>query len=212
MKQAAGIVKELGGMCRTALAVGACVAAPAAFAQDAAPAQAELAPATVASGAAAGEPPLRLELSAAQLPRFEPSDAAGTGPRLDLTLLPPRSSVGLALGMGNLPTAQPQGSPAFAAANRPTLDVGVTVRHTLDNSRQIDVTAWRRMTPEPDAYTLIQQQQPRYMARVEMNLKPASKTGLVAERGFLGVQLGGGAKLSLKRKDGRPMLYYRTSF
>jgi hypothetical protein len=205
----AGHVREMGGMCRLALALGACLAAPWALAQEASPA----AGAGHAAAAAAEEQPLRLELNAATLPRFDPVDASNTTSRLDLTVLPPRrSAVGLAVWMTNLAAPNPQAASNFAN-QRPALDVGVHVRHTLDSNHQIDVTAWRRMTPQqPDAYTLIQQQQPRYLARVEMNLNAARKRGLAADKGFLGVQLDSGARLSLKRKHGGPMLYYRNSF
>ena len=37
------------------------------------------------------------------------------------------------------------------------------------------------------------------------------KAGLTFDRG-IGFQLQSGARISIKRKDGRPMVYYRTSF
>lgn len=200
-----GIVREWSELCRIALLAGSCLAAPAAWSQEAI---------ETADAAAAGEAPLRLEVTAATLPRFDPVDAASSASRLDLALLPPRpSAVGLALGMSNLPPQNPQMAAALGGAGRPNLDVGVHVRHTLDSNHQIDVTAWRRMTQQPDAHTLIQQQQPRYLARVEMNLNNSrKKTPLLADKGFLGVQLDSGARLSLRRKNGGPMLYYRNTF
>jgi len=199
-----GMRWELGGKCRMALLAGACLAGPAALAQEAVEAEAQ----------AATEAPLRLEVTAATLPRFDPVDSATSASRLDLSLLTARpSAVGLAVGMSNL---SPQNTPAptaLGAAVRPALDVGVHVRHTLDSNHQIDVTAYRRMTQQPDAYMLVQQQQPRYMARVEMNLNNSRKKApLVADKGFLGVQLDSGARLSLRRKNGGPMLYYRNTF
>jgi len=200
-----GIVRELGAHCRIALLAGACLAAPAVCAEDAT---------ETADASQGAEAPLRLEVKAATLPRFDSVDSASSASRLDLTLLRPnRSAVGLALGMSNLSSQNPQVGAALGNANRPNLDVGVHVRHTLDNNHQIDVTAWRRMTQEPDAYTLIQQQQPRYLARVEMNLSNSrKKSPLAADKGFLGVQLDSGARLSLRRKNGGPMLYYRNTF
>jgi len=200
-----GMRWELGGKCRMALLAGACLAGPAALAQEAV---------GTAEAQAAAEAPLRLEVNAATLPRFDPVDSATSASRLDLSLLPPRpSAVGLALGMSNLSPQNPQPATALGTAARPALDVGVHVRHTLDSNHQIDVTAYRRMTQQPDAYTLIQQQQPRYLARVEMNLNSSrKKTPLLADKGFLGVQLDSGARLSLRRKNGGPMLYYRNTF
>ena len=67
------------------------------------------------------------------------------------------------------------------------------------------------MAAEPDAYALVQQQEPVYGARVEMRLAPA-KSPLLFDRGFVGMQLQSGARISIKRKDGKPMVYYRSSF
>ena len=36
--------------------------------------------------------------------------------------------------------------------------------------------------------------------------------GLVAERGFLGLQLESGARITVRRSGGKPMLYYRSKF
>jgi hypothetical protein len=102
--------------------------------------------------------------------------------------------------------------PAGYAAIRPSVDLGLTWRHTLHRQQQIDVTAWRRMPTEQDAYTLVQMREPVYGARVEMKLSSARKAGFNVERGFIGMQLESGAKISVKRKDGRPMVYYRTAF
>ena len=54
--------------------------------------------------------------------------------------------------------------------------------------------------------------QPTYGARVELNLSPVRKSGLALDRGFVGMQLEGGARITIKRKDGRPMVYYRSAF
>jgi hypothetical protein len=42
--------------------------------------------------------------------------------------------------------------------------------------------------------------------------KSSTKAGLAADLGFIGLQLEGGARISIKRKHGGPMVYYRTSF
>jgi hypothetical protein len=156
-----------------------------------------------------------IALSAAALPRFDALEGATGSPRLALNLLPPRRS---ALGLSavlNSPADPAPGSPrpGFGNATASSFDLGVMWRHTTGNDRQIDVTAWRRMTPAPDAITQIQQQQqPTYGARIEMQLKPARVPGLAAEAGFLGIQMQGGGRLMLRKKDGRPTVVYRVKF
>jgi hypothetical protein len=112
------------------------------------------------------------------------------------------------LGLAS-PSAAPQ---PLGLQARAAVDLGVRWTQRLQSQRQIDVTAWRRLTGPDDAYSLIQMRQPVYGARVEMNLAPASKSGFALDRGFIGMQLEGGARITVKRKDGRPMVYYRTSF
>jgi hypothetical protein len=68
------------------------------------------------------------------------------------------------------------------------------------------------MTAADDDYSLAQMREPVYGARVEMNLAAARKSGFALDRGFLGFQLESGARISVKRKDGRPMIYYRSAF
>ncbi|OYU72802.1 MAG: hypothetical protein CFE45_39080, partial [Burkholderiales bacterium PBB5] len=86
-------------------------------------------------------------------------------------------------------------------ASAQPLDLGVQWRQPLLKDRHVDITAWRRMTPEPDALTLIRQREPVYGARVEINLQ-GKKRGLVADRRFIGLQLDSGARITLRRKDG----------
>jgi hypothetical protein len=45
-----------------------------------------------------------------------------------------------------------------------------------------------------------------------MKLGDGNKSFLNTAGGFHGFQLESGAKISVKRKDGRPMVYYRTAF
>ena len=155
-----------------------------------------------------------LELSAA-LPRFDAAEGAGGTHRLALSLLPPRRS---ALGLSavlNAPAGTVPGTPraGFSATAPTSVDLGLLWRHTTDNDRQIDVTAWRRMGPAPDTAAPIQpQDQPLYGARVEMQFKPARVPGLVADAGFLGFQMQGGGRLMLRKKDGRPTVVYRVKF
>jgi hypothetical protein len=202
-------VRETRWAHRAAIAITMGAAAFAACAQDAVPADAGLAQA--ASAATAAEAPLRLELSASERPRLDSTESSAGNPRIDLSLLPAtRSAVGLAVGMSGLSSPSPT-SLAGANVPGPALDLGLHMRHTLESNHRIDVTAWRRVNSQPDAYTLIQMQQPRYGARVEMNLKPQRK-GLLADRGFVGLQLEGGGRISVRRKHGGPMFYYRNTF
>lgn len=113
-------------------------------------------------------------------------------PRLSLTLGTPM----VLPGMGAGPQA---------------LDLGVQWRQPVIQDRHVDITAWRRITPQPDALTLIRQREPVYGARVEFNLK-AKKRGLVADRRFIGLQLDSGARITIRRKNGNPVLYYRAQF
>ena len=203
MKQAAGWESSV--TLRRWAAIAACAACPCAWAQaDSAP---------IDMLAAAPEAlPARLEVSTLRLPRLDGLDPGSSGPRLNLSLLPPRrSGLGLAVGMGGFaPPPGVAGQPTPASMN---LDVGLHWRHTTDDNYQVDVTAWRRINPQPDAYSLVQLRQPTtYVARVELNLNSARRKGLVADRGFLGLQLENSARISLRRKNGGTMLYYRLKF
>lgn len=165
-------------------------------------------PAAAAPGRA--EASLQMELQASAPPRLASGDTGLQAPRLDLLLRASgRGGLGLAIGMSGV-AARTVPAPGYAPL-RGGMDVGLHWRHTLRNDDQIDVTAWRRMAPAPDAYTLIQQRQPVYGARVEMKLTPVRKAGLTLERG-IGFQLESGAKISIKRRHGGPMVYYRTAF
>jgi hypothetical protein len=153
----------------------------------------------------------QLEVTATTLPRFDSVDNATSSSRLDMTWLPPRrSALGLSLGMTS---PDGLGLAPFAPRNGPTqsVDLGLHWRYTLDSNYRVDVTAWRRLVP-PDALTMVQTHEPTYGARVEMQLGSGGKRGLVADRGFLGLQLESGARLTLKRSGGKPMVYYRSKF
>jgi hypothetical protein len=199
--------RESGATYRLLMVAATCAACHAAFAQQADPVMASV---DTAALAARTESMPRLEVTRSTLPRLEGLDSSTSGPRLDLTLLPPRRSVGLALGMSGFQPQQPLAGQLPPSMN---FDVGLTYRHTTENNYQLDFTAWRRVPQQPDAMTLVQQRmQPTYLARVELNLSGGSRSGLVADRGFLGVQLENGARISLKRKDGGAMVYYRKKF
>ncbi|MBI2768559.1 MAG: hypothetical protein HYX47_02955 [Burkholderiales bacterium] len=159
--------------------------------------------------------PARLEVSSGVLPRIDGAtrgERADRVERIDMSLLSPgNSGLGFAVGLSNLspPNAPMMGTQLDLA---PGLSLGVQWRHTLEGRNRIDITAWRSVTPPTDAISLIQQRQPVYGARVEMSLAPLRKTGLVVDRGFIGLQLESGARVTLKRNGGKPMMYYRNKF
>jgi hypothetical protein len=151
----------------------------------------------------------RMEVQASALPRLEAQDGGFQAPRVDVSLFPANSGgVGAVLGMSGFSAKQPVTVGMVPA--RPSVDVGVRFTHKLQSLNQIDVTAWRRMNTPDDAYTLIQVREPVYGARVEMNIKPSSM--IAFDRSAIGLQLEGGARISIKRKNGGPMVYYKTSF
>jgi hypothetical protein len=95
------------------------------------------------------------------------------------------------------------------SAPRGSVDLGLQWRQPIAG-QQIDVAAWRRVAPQPDALSLIQQQDTVYGARLEMKLKPAKKNFL-ADR-FIGVQLDSGARIGIRKSNGNPTVYYRNQF
>ena len=151
------------------------------------------------------------EVSALSLPRFDNIDGTSRSSRINMTWLAPRrSSLGLSVGMSNI-DGLGMTTPAPMGSVGPSVDLGFHWRHTLDSNYRLDITAWRRMGPT-DAVTLVQSRQPTYGARVEMQISSLPSSGLVADRGFLGLQLESGARITVKRSGGKPMLYYRTKF
>jgi hypothetical protein len=196
---------KLRGPCWS-LALVACAASAPVTAQAQAPGPTDVLPAQ----ARPDPQPFRVEVRTSTLPRFEAQDSGFQAPRVDVSLSP-ADGRGLSPVLGfSAGTAAP--SPTGLPPQRPSLDVGLRWSYPL-LSQQIDVTAWRRMnTTDDDAYTLAQTRQPTYGARVELDLSPVRKSGLALERGFVGMQLEGGARITIKRKDGRPMMYYRSAF
>lgn len=179
---------------------------PGASAQEAAPLPAH----TIAAGART-EAPMRVQVQTSSVPRLEGQDSGFQGPRVDVSLFPANArGLGAVIGLSGSALSQPQA--VGPAPNRTSVDLGVRWSHKLQNQNQIDVTAWRRIEGADDAYTLIQAREPVYGARVEMNIKPVKLGMFGIDRGFVGLQLESGARISLKRKDGRPMVYYRTAF
>ncbi len=187
-----------------ALALGFIAAGPLAWAQEATPSMQDR---VVAETRA--DQGFRMEVNSSTLPRLDAQDSGFQAPRVDLSLSPHNRGLGVVLGMSNFGLRSAVQPNSFAS--QPSMDLGLRWRQMV-YSKQVDVTAWRRMTTDDDAYSLIQQRQPMYGARVEMNLGDGNKSRLNAIGGFLGFQLESGAKISVKRKDGRPMVYYRTAF
>ena len=159
--------------------------------------------------------PAQLEVLSTNLPRFDNVDGSTRTSRIALTWLPPRQpGLGLAMGMtlGMTNRTAPGwfgGAPSLGSSS--SVDLGFHWRYTLDRQYRIDFTAWHRMAPT-DAIDLVHSREPTYGARVEMGLWSLPKRGLIADRGFIGVQLDGGARITVRRSGGRPMLYYRANF
>jgi hypothetical protein len=158
-------------------------------------------------GAGRGDPGVRVEVQASSLPRFDAQDAGFQAPRVDLSITPfDRHGNGLGAVFGlTSPSAGPGLQP------RTGVDVGLRWSQLLQSQR-VDITAWRRMNSADDAYTQILMREPVYGARVEMNLAGGQHSGLAMDLGFVGFQMESGARITIKRKDGRPMVYYRTAF
>ena len=159
---------------------------------------------------APSEPPpgVRVQVRTSSLPRLDAPETGFHAPRVDVSLSP-ASGKGLApvLGMSTAALTSPG-----LQQQRTGLDVGLRWSHGLQSQHQIDVTAWRRMNVPDDAYSLAHRSQPVYGARFELNLTPVRKPGLAIERGFVGMQLEGGGRITIRRRNGGPMVYYRTNF
>ena len=203
MEKFADVRRErLSGRC-AAIALGFAAVCPLAWAQETVSSMQERARAETQA-----DPGYRLEVNSSTLPRFDAQDSGFQAPRVDLSLQQNRG-LGVVLGMGSIGLRSATQPNSFAS--QPSLDLGLRWRQVV-HSKQFDVTAWRRMTTDDDAYSLIQMRQPVYGARVEMRLGDGNQAKLNAIKGILGFQMEGGAKITVRRKDGRPMVYYRTSF
>lgn len=165
----------------------------------------------VAQAFVPGDEGPRMEMSTSTLPHFDSVDGATRSSRVDMTLLPtPQSTLGPSIAMTSVDGRGLSANRAFAGS--PTsVDLGLHWRYTSDGKHRVDITAWRRLNPV-DAANLVQSADSNYGARVEMHLDAAHKSGFVADHGFLGFQLEGGARITLRKSGGKPMLYYRTSF
>ena len=193
--------RTLGRLAVVALLLWACDAIAAPEPRDAQP------QATTVAGEL---PHPALEITSSTLPSFE-LDRAPHSSRVDLSLMPrTRSAVGLSLGISTTPAPATGFVPNPQASQ--SLDLGLQWRYSLDSGQRFDVTAYRRL-PDRDALSLVQSQDPAYGARFEMALGSSRlRKGFVADHGFVGLQLESGARLTVKRSGGVPMLYYRNTF
>jgi hypothetical protein len=149
----------------------------------------------------------QFEVTTSTAPRFD-NDSSQRAPRIDMTLLShERPALGLSLGVSNLDRSVFGGGAPFAATG-PSADVGLHWRS--GGNYRVEVSAWRHLAT-PDALEMVLQRQPTYGARFEMQL-PSARNGFVADHGFLGMQLESGARITIRRKEHVPMLYYRSQF
>ncbi|MFC5497481.1 hypothetical protein ACFPOE_08045 [Caenimonas terrae] len=197
-------------LCGLLAAIGAaCAAEPADWVSQ----TASLTPAPLAAaGSPAPATGSTIEISASNLPRFDNFDGSSrTQQRLDMALLSPgRSAFGVTMGVTGLAPSR-YGFNAGSTEGTAGVNLGLQYRYIIDNNRRVDITAWREMNRPNDALAMIQSRDAGYGARVEMQLSGAHSP-LVAERGFVGMQLDGGARITVKRSMGRPMVYYRNQF
>jgi hypothetical protein len=151
----------------------------------------------------------QFEISTSSAPRFD-ADGQQRPPRIDMTLLSRnRPSLGLSLGLSNFDGSPFAGGSPFAPPG-PSADVGLHWRSASSGNYRLEVSAWRHLAT-PDALEMVLQRQATYGARFEMQL-PSPHHGFVADRGFLGMQLESGARITVRRKEHVPMLYYRNQF
>jgi hypothetical protein len=172
---------------------------------------ARVTPVPLAAGGAGAGTGSVIEISSSKLPRFDNFDGSNrTQQRLDMALLSPgRSAFGVTMGVTGLAPSRYGFNAGAEGLNG--VNLGLQWRYIFDNNRRVDITAWREMGRPNDALALVQSRDAGYGARVEMQLS-GSHSPLVAERGFVGVQLDGGARITLRRNSGRPMVYYRNQF
>lgn len=188
------------------------VAALALWACDAraTPAPRDAQPKSDATVVAGDFPRPSLEISTGTLPSFD-IEGGTHASRADVTVMPRAgANVGLSLGINAAPPPQP----GFAPYSQPSqsLDLGLRWRYTSGAGQRFDVTAYRRL-PDSDALSMVESRDPSYGARFEMALAPPQlRKGFVAPHAFVGLQLEGGGRLTIKRSGGVPMIYYRNTF
>lgn len=167
---------------------------------------------TDGAGSAGVAPNSVIEVSASNLPRFDNVDGTTRNQqRIDMALLTPgRASFGLTMGVAGLSPSR-HGIGRAGADGLTGVNLGLQWRYIMDSNRRIDITAWRDIGRPNDALSMIHSRDAGYGARVEMQLS-GPRSSFIADRGFIGLQLDGGARITLRRSGGRPMVYYRSKF
>lgn len=202
-----------------AAALAACVLGPAALhAQEARQPAAKAGEAVLVAQArtdglalaqSRAEPGLRMQVQTSAVPRIDTQEAGFQAPRVDVSVGAANASgkgVGAVLGLSSPPSATAAAATPQGLQPRTSVDMGL--RYTQG---QVDVTGWRRMNAAENASAVVEPMEPAYGARVEMNL--GSRKGPFAfEKGFLGLQMEGGGRITVKRKNGGAMVYYRNNF
>lgn len=151
-----------------------------------------------------------LDVTTGTMPSFDVEGGTHSS-RAEVTVMPQAgANVGLMLGINSASAPLP----GFGPYSQPSqsLDLGLSWRYTAGGGQRFDVTAYRRM-PQRDALSMVQSRDPSYGARFEMALgTPQLRKGFVTPHAFIGLQLESGARLTVKRSGGVPMIYYRNKF
>lgn len=170
----------------------------------------------LALGVAPDAPAARMELAPAlpldvpetaraqQLPQASPGRAA-TAPGWAVTGWVALPAQGTAVGLGLDVNA-----PAVHGPQRGT-DLSLRWRTVLPGGEWLHVSAWHALVPASAAAGLASSA-PTMGTRLELHLKPAPVFGFMAEARAIGLQLDGGAKITLKRRNGGLMVQYRMQF
>ena len=205
-RRTAGAPRKLHHAAGVLLALGA--VSPAMWAQESGQPPAEV---LLAQGPT--DPAVRVQVQTSAVPRLESPDSGFQAPRIDVSLFPGArpSGLGALVGMSGFTARQTPQPIGLQPQQRPSIDLGLRFSQRVQ-SQHVDIMAWRRMSSDDDAYSLVTSRQPVYGARVEMNLSAAGRSGLAADLGFVGLQMESGARISIKRKNGGPMVYYRSNF
>jgi hypothetical protein len=157
----------------------------------------------------------QLAVTTSPVPTLDAADGSPRRVRVDLTgwtHSPEVAGLGLSIQSS---VVQPSHVLIPLAPGAASSDTDLAVRWRSapwSGNRRVDVAAWRRVTP--DAAELARfDSQAVYGARVEMQFSSIrASRRLMPELGAIGFQFDGGAKLSLRAKRGKPMLYFRSSF
>jgi hypothetical protein len=158
----------------------------------------------------------QLSVTSAPVPTLDASDGSPKRVRVDLTGWshePDVAGLGLSLQSSVAQTSHVL-IPLAPGVASTDMDLALRWRSApWSGNRRVDVAAWRRVTPDAAELARSGDSQAVYGARVEMQFSSIrASRRLVPELGAIGFQFDGGAKLSLRAKSGKPMLYYRSAF